>query len=375
MYVAISFTPIVDISFDLAIEVKIAFIIPYPLAQAPSQRFRFEQYSILLKKKHEIDYYSFWSEPAWQILYKEGKALLKVWHLFIGFMKRSFLLSLIPRYDLIFLHREAAPLGPPFFEWFITKILRKKVIYDFDDAIWLPNTSTQNRIAALLKWHGKTASIISWSYRISCGNDWLANYALRYNKRAKIIPTTIEDSWLQLPIKVHSSLGKVKLVWTGTHSTMKYLEDLLPVLDALNSEMIFELLLISNQEPAWSREYLSFEYWKKEKETQQLMQGDIGLMPLRDTDWEKGKCGFKAIQYMALGIPAVVSPVGVNNWIVEHGSSGFLCETSQDWKDFLKLLIGDVSRRKEMGKKAREKIRKNYSVEAVKDDFLALFTL
>lgn len=301
--------------------------------------------------------------------------MAKLWNLIAGFIKRGFVLGRISHYDIIFLHREASPLGPPIFEWLITKVLRKKVIYDFDDAIWLPNTSAQNHIASFFKWHSKTSSIIAWSYGISCGNGWLATFAANYNRNVKVIPTTIEDSWLQLPIKVHSNDNSVRLVWTGTHSTLKYLNEILPVLDDLHEEIRFDFLLISNHKPPWSREYLRFEYWSKEKETQQLMQGDIGLMPLKDTDWEKGKCGFKAIQYMALGIPPVVSPVGVNTLIVEHDSNGYLCETSQDWRKFLKILISDAARRSEMGKNARKKIRNNYSVEAVKDDFLALFNL
>ncbi|MCC5928955.1 MAG: glycosyltransferase [Cyclobacteriaceae bacterium] len=354
---------------------KIAFIIPYPVAQAPSQRFRFEQYVLLLKERYAVDFYPFWSDRAWKILYDEGKVTSKIWFLIAGYIKRCFLLLRIPRYDLIFLHREAAPLGPPFFEWVIAKIMRKKVIYDFDDAIWLPNTSEQNRVASFLKWHSKTPSIIRWSHKISCGNPWLAAYAINFNKNVYVIPTTIEDRWLRFPMKSHSNTAPVKLVWTGTHSTMKYLDDLLPALDDLNNEMSFEFLLISNKMPAWSRAYLKFEFWSKEKEVEQLVQGDIGLMPLKDSDWEKGKCGFKAIQYMALGLPALVSPVGVNTSIVQHGLNGFLCESLLEWKRFLKLLIQDASRREEMGENAREKIRNNYTVEAVKDEFLELFTL
>jgi hypothetical protein len=153
---------------------KILFLIPYPQGQAPSQRFRFEQYlGTLSKAGHTYDLAPFLSAATWTILYKPGRALAKAVGIAAGFGRRLGLLFRVPTYDFIFIHREAAPLGPPILEWLIAKAFRKKIIYDFDDAIWLANTSEANKLAAGLKWHHKVASICRWAYKNSSGNAYL----------------------------------------------------------------------------------------------------------------------------------------------------------------------------------------------------------
>ena len=139
---------------------KIYFLVPYPHGSAPSQRFRFEQYYDILHQ-YGFEFYisSFLDLAAWDILYSPGHYLLKSLKILNGFLRRIKDLFKIPGYDLVFIHREAAPIGPPILEWIIAKILGKKIIYDFDDAIWLSNTSTHNKIAAGLKWHGKVGQI------------------------------------------------------------------------------------------------------------------------------------------------------------------------------------------------------------------------
>ena len=117
---------------------------------------------------------------TWRILYKPGQAVAKAWA-FWAVLRAGWAVLAAAGYDYVFIHREAAPLGPPVFEWLITKVLGKRVIYDFDDAIWLANTSEANSVAAGLKWHHKVASICRWAYQNSCGNAYLAAYARQFN--------------------------------------------------------------------------------------------------------------------------------------------------------------------------------------------------
>ncbi|MCH8317762.1 MAG: glycosyltransferase, partial [Bacteroidetes bacterium] len=157
------------------------------------------------------------------------------------------------------------------------------------------------------------------------------------------------------------------------HSTLEYLDIILPVICKLEKKYSFEFWIISNKKPKFKLRSLVFKQLEKSTEVSDLLNLNIGLMPLKDDEWAKGKCGLKALQYMALGIPPVVSPVGVNKSIVDHKVDGFWCETSDDWYYYLEKLILDTDLRTEIGKCARDKVMKHYSVTSNKDNFLSLF--
>lgn len=352
---------------------KILFITPYPRGQAPSQRFRFEQYyNLLTSEGIDYDVQSFLDDKTWQILYKPGHTIPKVMGIIRGFASRFFLLFRLKSYQRIFIHREASPIGPPVFEWLIIKVLGKKVIYDFDDAIWLPNTSDNNKLVAHIKWHGKVRTICSWAYKVSCGNEYLAEFARRYNSQVVVNPTTIDTEHLHNRIK-NQHTEKVIVGWTGTHSTITYLNELVPVLQELEQELDFEFRVISNRQPQLPLKNLQYIPWSKNTEIDDLLAFNLGVMPLVDDKWAQGKCGFKALQYMALGMPAVVSPVGVNTALVDHGVNGYLCDSHASWKQALSTLITNRQQRVDMGKAAREKIVGHYSVVSNSSRFLSLF--
>ena len=291
-----------------------------------------------------------------------------------GFGRRLALLARVPAFDFVFIHREAAPLGPPVLEWLIAKVLRKRIIYDFDDAIWLANTSEANRIAAGLKWHQKVGSICRWAYKNSCGNTYLAAYAKQFNTHSLVNPTTIDTEHLHNQVRDQAAPGRLVIGWTGTHSTLKYLDQVVPVLARLEAEGLdFEFRVISNQPPALPLRSLVFVPWRKATEIADLLDFHVGLMPLEDDLWAQGKCAFKALQYMALGIPALVSPVGMNLEVVQHGYNGFVCSSPSEWEINLRLLLIDIDLRKRLGKAARYTVEERYSVKSNTQNFLALF--
>lgn len=354
----------------------ILFIAPYPHANAPSQRFRFEHFLPILKEyNYKYTFHSFLDENTWSVLYQSGKSLQKVKGIFQGFLRRFLLLFQLTKFDLVFIHREASPIGPPIFEFLIAKIWRKKIIYDFDDAIWLPNTSQENSIAAALKWNKKVKSICKWTWKVSCGNEYLATYARKYNTQVEVIPTVVNTQEQHYPRKQTRQKDKVVLGWTGSHSTLVYLKTLISVFQSLEKELgdQIEVLVIANKNPELPLKNFRFLKWNKETEIEDLSKLDIGVMPLSNTQWTKGKCGFKAIQYMALNIPALVSPVSVNTKIVTDNVDGFHCNTEEEWKINLLDLINNEAKRKRMGILARQKIIQNYSVQALTEDFLGLF--
>lgn len=358
---------------------RIIFVIPYPLGESPSQRFRFEQYlSILQSHNYNCEIHSFWSISAWRILYKNGHTLKKFILLLEGFLKRMMLLFFSTHSaDYVFIHREATPVGPPLFEWITATILRKKIIYDFDDAIWLPNTSEQNKLISKIKWTSKVKLICQLSHKVSAGNEYLCAFARQYNASVFLNPTTIDVENLHTT-SIHRSNNDTDIItigWTGTHSTLPYLTSFKSIFQQIENKYPnrVRLLVIADKKPQLKIDSLQFLPWTKTTEITDLLRIDIGIMPLTDNEWDKGKCGFKILQYMALGIPAVASPVGVNIKIIEHGKNGYLCESPEEWIQSLEKLITSHSLREKIGKAGREDVIARYSVLSNCPNFLSLF--
>ncbi len=352
---------------------KILFLAAHPSGESPSQRYRFEHYLPKLTELGvEWDYAPFISLAGWRVLYAPGHFFKKTAAVMAGFLRRFVLMLTVWKYDFIFVHREAAPLGPPIFEWIMARLFRKKLIYDFDDAIWVPIVSKQNKIAKYLKSAWKVAAICKMSHRVSVGNEYLAQFARQFCPRVCIIPTVVDTDKIHNRSQDHHT-DHLVVGWTGTFSTLKYLEIVAPIISKLQKEFDFTFLVISNLDPHLKLEQYRFIPWAKATEIDDLLQMHVGIMPLYDGTIELGKCGFKAIQYMALGIPAIVSPVGVNAEIVEHGINGYVARSEEEWESSLRRLIVDEKQRDLMGKRSREKVVEKYSVRSSEPLFLSIF--
>lgn len=351
---------------------KVLFVVPYPVGKAASQRFRVEQFLPYLEERSiKYELAPFWGVHTHCVLYRKGHTLQKIAGTLAGFLKRLVLLLQLHKYDFVFVHREATPVGPPWFEWLAAKVFRKKLIFDFDDAIWLRNTSAENMGVAKLKYHSKTASICAWSHKASVGNNFLQQYASKYNRQVVYLPSTL-DMAKYSQTKQHA-VKEVVIGWTGSHSTLPYLKLLEPVLQKLERQYTFNLVVIADKAPDLNLESLKFVPWKPETEIEDLLQFDIGVMPLPDTDWAKGKCAFKALQYMALGIPALVSAVGTNLEAVPNGKGGYTCTTEQEWYNCLEQLILDADLRAQLGATGKAWVAGKYSLQQHLATFLSLF--
>lgn len=355
-------------------KMKILFLVPYPLKLAPSQRFRVELFLPYLQNSgYEFNIQPFLEEATWNNIYSGGRFLKKLWGVIKGFAKRWFIVFFsLYKYDFVFIHREAAPIGPPIFEWIIAKVLRKKIIYDFDDAIWIPNTGKENKLASWFKATWKVKYICKWAYKVVGGNDYLSDYAKKYNYQVVKIPTCVDTEHQHNKIK-NQQTEKIVIGWTGSHSTLPFMEQILPALDEVYKKHCFEFIVIANRAPAFQRHYVKYIPWKAGTEVEDLLNINIGVMPLENDPWCEGKCGFKIIQYLSLSIPAIASPIGVNSKIIENGVNGFLCKTVEDWINALTTLITNKELRSQMGKIGRQKIIDYYSLQSQLPVFLNLF--
>ena len=351
---------------------SIVFIVPYPRDKAPSQRFRFEQYiSQLERQGFNITFAPFLDSKTWFSLYKSGSVINKTLGVIKSFLRRLILVLTINKFDHVFIHREASHLGPPVFEFIIAKIFRKKYIYDFDDAIWLANYSESNAKFHRLKAYWKVKYCIRWAKVVIVGNDYLATYARRYNDNVNVIPTTIDTENYHNTNTDYSK--KIIIGWTGTHTTMRFLDFLVPIVKELETKYDFEFRVISNQKPNYNLKSLNFVKWNQESEIDDLNEISIGVMPLEDEIWAEGKCGFKCLQYMSLGIPSIVSPVGVNKKIVSMNQNGIFAKSKDEWRDALVHLIQNEDARIRLGTAGKETVRLKYSVLAHTTSFLNLF--
>ncbi|MFT3682436.1 MAG: glycosyltransferase [Ferruginibacter sp.] len=353
---------------------EILFVAQYPENVSPGQRFRFELYKEILKENgFNSTTQSFLEEKGYNIIHRRGLFFHKLWEVISGYMRRAALLFTINKYDYIFLQREAAPLGPPVFEWFYSKVFRKKVIYDFDDAIWMEHISEHNNMAKPFKSVNKVKNICKWSYKVSAGNEYLCAYARRYSNNVVYNPTCVDTEKRHNIMACHD-VERVTIGWTGSFSTLKYMETVLPILQKLQEKYDFDVKIICNQQPQFGLKNMQYVEWSEENEVKELATCQIGLMPLTNDEWSEGKCGFKLVQYLALGIPAVSSPVGVNKKIVDNGVNGILCETDDEWYNAIEKMINEKDLRKKMGQEGRKKIINHYSLLSNKKNFLDLFS-
>jgi glycosyltransferase involved in cell wall biosynthesis len=353
---------------------EILFIVQYPENVSPAQRFRFELYKGFLENNgFKITTLPFIDDYGYAVIFKTGFFIRKSLAVLKGFFNRFILLFQAQKYSYIFLQSGATPIGPPVFEWVLIKMLRKKIIYDIDGAIWMEKFSEKNRLPQILRNVNKVPLICKWSYKISCGNEFLCNYAGKYNSIVVYNPTCVDTEKIH-NILTHHDVQRLTIGWTGSFSTLKYLNMLEPVLNKLQEKYDFDIKIICNQQPNLNLKNLKYVEWSPENEVAELSKCQIGVMPLTNDEWSEGKCGFKLIQYLALEIPAVASPVGVNKKIVEQNVNGFLCNTETEWYVSIEKLILDVELRKNMGREGRKKIIREYSLLSNQQNFLSLFS-
>lgn len=340
----------------------------YPV-EAAATRFRLQQFiEPLARRGVTLTIVPFIDSKHFAQLYSQKSIAATVFGLIRSALRRLTDLRLARKADVVLIQREAMIVGPPLIEWMTTRVLKRPMVLDLDDATYVSYTSpTYGGVGKALKWFSKTDDLIRWADIVTCGNSSIAEYVSSKGARARFIPTVV-DTEIFRPAPRATSDSAIVLGWVGTHSTFPYLQTIFPVLANLAQRHKIRLKVVgagtANIElPGVEVESLA---WRLDREVEDFQSLDIGLYPIdekRYEGWASGKSGFKAVQYMAVGIPYVATPVGGSNEIGEAGVTHLFAKTHDEWYRALEDLIINPERRRAMGVAGREHVTKHYGLD------------
>jgi glycosyltransferase involved in cell wall biosynthesis len=332
--------------------------VPEPFDVNPGQRYRIEQWEPLLRQEGiEIAYSPFSPVPLAAMMKSPGRLAAKARGVLAALWRRLEEAWSTSGYDVAYIFREGALLGPALAERALAR--RMRLVFDFDDAIWIRYVSPANSYLSYLRFPGKTATLCRIARHVIVGNRHLRDYAARHNDAVTVVPSTIDTVRYGSAPRPPNPVPVIG--WTGSYSTVQYLRLIRPVLERLRKRREFRFVVVGGQGFTADGVEVEHRAWRSATEADDLRDFDVGIMPLPDTEWERGKCGLKALQYMALEIPAVASPVGVNSDIIQDGKNGLLASSEAEWEAALDRLLADAALRRTLGRAGRVTVEAGYS--------------
>lgn len=348
---------------------KLLVLCPYPEGRAPSQRFKFEQYYPSWREAGwEVDVRPFWDRRAWNTLYRHGGWAGKGWGFLRGLARRIADTRDARRADLVYLHLDAVPLGPPLVE----RLIRRSgvpLVYDIDDMVQLPHSSEVNRFMRWLRRGEKPLELMRIADHVVVCTEHLAEIARRENDRVTNISSTIDTDRYR-PVEPRDRTEGVVIGWSGSHSTSPYLHLLDDVFRELVDSHGVRIRVIGDADFRIEGLDVEAREWRPGTEVADLARFDIGVYPLPHEEWVLGKSGLKLLQYMGMGLPAVAERIGTNTWIVDHGSNGLLADGPEEWLRALRRLVESPELRGRLGAAGRRTVEEEYSVEANRERYL-----
>lgn len=345
-------------------------ILPRYTPKGPSSRVRFYQYLTFLREAgFSCDVRPFFDDGYIDALFTrkpvdQASVLGAYFHRIADALQAG-------RYDLVWLQYELLPWLPNGLE---RLLMEKKtpLVVDYDDAVFHRYGMHRNpAVRALLG--GKIAAMMCSAQMVVAGNAYIADYAKKAGARQVAVLPSVVDTRLFNPVEKRKENTAITIGWIGSPVTIRFLEGIAAELrQVLEGDV--RLVVVGAEIPAGIANLPVVKLpWSLDSEVAAIQQFDVGIMPLPDEPFERGKCGYKLIQYMACGVPAVASPVGVNATIIEDGVNGFLASDSEDWVRALRKLIADRKLRQKMGTRAREKAVKEYSLQEAAKALVRLF--
>jgi len=323
---------------------------------AASSRLRFFQYADFLAGVDiHLTFQPFFGNDYVRLLVTDDFSRVKVMY---SYLKRLLVMGHLTKFDAIWVEKELLPWLPAWIELaFIPQ--RIALVVDYDDA-WFHRYDGHPSWVVRMLLGKKIDRIMARADTVVAGNEYLAQRARAAGaRRIRLLPTVVD---LNRYPRMNRDPTRVPLVvgWMGSPSTSVYLEPLFSVAEKLRLEHHVRFIAVGANPAHVEGTPFEAQPWTEDTECAQLGSFDIGIMPLPDQDWERGKCGYKLVQYMAGGLPVVASPVGINNQIVTHGETGFLANSTQDWYLALKTLLTDAIQRTRLGATGRTRVESSY---------------
>jgi glycosyltransferase involved in cell wall biosynthesis len=293
----------------------------------------------------------------------------KSWSSILGnYLRQSLRVLASYRFDLVWIEKEIFPGIPG---WFELALSARGIPYivDYDDAVFHRYDLSTNPVTRLLR--QKIDKIMQRAAVVICGNSYLADRARNANsRRVEVVPSVVDLS--KYTVRAEASREYVVVGWIGSPSTAPYLELVVPALRTLSEDLNVRIRLVGGEFRATGLE-IECRPWSEDSEVREIQDFDIGLMPLFDTPWERGKCGYKLIQYMACGVPAVASAVGMNSEIISTGKNGLLAQKPADWLSAIRALCLDAGLRGQLGAEGRRTVENKYSLQVTAPRFVNIF--
>ncbi len=353
---------------------KVLFLVPYPRDRAPSQRLKFEQHLPYLEAHGVcVTFRPFMTPALYDIAYQPGRYAEKIALTLqrIGSRIKDVLVD-ARNFDVIYVHLELVPFGPPLLEYWLSRA-RKPIVYDVDDIISLPHASPSNWMMRYLRSRQKVSTIARMSRHVIVVTNYLRTCLQRYNRHVTYIPPTIDTDHYRVRADSPDDRGVIRIGWSGSHSTSPYLQLIAPVLSRLQARYRqVQLEVIGDPRVTIPGVNVKAHSWKLETEVTDLQRFDIGLYPLPETEWALGKGGLKALQYMGVGVPVVCTRYGACTEFVRDGENGFLVNGEEEWVRVLSRLIEDPALRRRTGLAGHRTVEEQFSVQKYSPVYLRI---
>lgn len=333
-----------------------------------SSRYRFLQYFPRLEAAGiNCMYLPLFGERYLTRLYQKNQK--DSWSVAAGYLRRLRDFLRFRRFDILILEKELFPYVPAIFERILGKLATPYIV-DYDDAIFHNYDMSDNRFVRHFLGR-KIDVVMREADAVIAGNEYLASRARKAgSSRVEIVPTVVNlDRYPYVPLEEG---GPFTIGWIGTPTTFEYVQSIVGALRTACEEIDASLTFVGSGPVDFDGMPVNVITWSRDTEIESLSKFDVGVVPLEDGPWERGKCNLKLIQYMACCKPVVASPVGMNNSVVTEGVNGYFASTEDEWLQRLKLLADDIQLARRLGRNGRARVQEEYCLSVTAPKLIGL---